>query len=130
MPEHKGNRDARDDPAAEGSQPQPEAAVGILTRYALAEIVGNYPLELSCSVCCARFTRTIGFVREHARMTCPTCGAATPLNVALIRREVRHIERQMAQLHQQLIETLAVRAREWPDEESLPRFEIQKEAGS
>jgi len=36
----------------------------------------------------------------------------------------------MGQLHQQLTEKLSVRAREWPDEESLPRFEMQKEAGS
>ena len=133
MREHQGNRDAKEDPAEEGSQTRADAgrsAGGVLAGYSVAEIVENYALELSCSVCCARFTRTIGFVREHARMTCPACGAITQLNVAQIRREVRHVERQMAELHQQLIETLSVRAREWPDEESLPRFEMQKQGGS
>ncbi|MBS0379717.1 MAG: hypothetical protein JSS29_14650 [Proteobacteria bacterium] len=106
-----------------GSQP---ASTEILPKYSLAEIVENYQLELSCSVCGSRFSRAIGFVRDHARMSCPSCAAITLLDVSEIRREVRHIEKQMAQLHEQLIEALAAGEPASPEEDSLPHFEVQK----
>lgn len=89
----------------------------------LGEIVENYQLELNCSKCQLAFTRPIGFVRAHARMDCPRCGALTLLDLSLIRQEVRHIEKQMAHLHQQLLELLRTHSHFTCDDEQLPSFD-------
>jgi hypothetical protein len=88
----------------------------------LAEIIDNYQLEITCSKCHERISRPIGFVRGHATMLCPSCGALVFLDVSLIRQEVRRIEKQLGLLRQQLLSVLAERS-QMPQAEPLPSFE-------
>lgn len=80
-----------------------------VTGASLAEIIANYQIDISCAKCAQRISRPISFVRGHATMLCPNCGALMLLDVSVIRQEVRRIEKQLGQLRQQLLAVLEKR---------------------
>jgi hypothetical protein len=79
-------------------------------RSSLDEIVANYQIDIACTKCQARIARPIGFLRGHATMLCPECGALLRLDVSLIRQEMRHIEKQLGRLRRQLLTVLRERS--------------------
>jgi hypothetical protein len=93
----------------------------------LDEIVANYQIDISCTKCQARVARPIGFLRGHATMLCPKCGALLLLDVSLIRQEMRHIEKQLGRLRRQLLNVLRERSRDTVLE-PLPPFDEKEDS--
>jgi hypothetical protein len=96
----------------------------------LDEIVANYQIDISCTKCQTRIARPIGFLRGHATMLCPKCGALLLLDVSLIRQEMRHIEKQLGRLRRQLMTVLRERSQGGSEAETLPPFDEHDEPAS
>jgi hypothetical protein len=101
----------------------PSAEVDPVPRSSLDEIVANYQIDISCTKCQTRSARPIGFLRAHATMLCPKCGALLLLDVSLVRQEMRHIEKQLGRLRRQLLTVLRARSQGGSAAEALPPFD-------
>lgn len=72
----------------------------------IAGIVSNYELTISCEKCGAQIPKTIGWIRQHRDMRCPSCEAVIVLNTSRITGTIRSVERRLGDLQSQLSERI------------------------
>jgi hypothetical protein len=68
----------------------------------IADIVSNYELPIACDKCGAQTSRTIGWIKLHRDMTCPSCSAVIVLNASRMTATIRSVERRLGDLRNQL----------------------------
>ena len=78
----------------------------IVGSESIAEIVSAYELTISCEKCGAQTQQTIGWIRMHRDMKCPSCDAVIVLNTSRITATIRSVERRLGELQSQLTERI------------------------
>lgn len=77
-----------------------------MSKETIADIVSAYELTISCEKCGAQTPKTIGWIRQHRDMRCPSCDAVIVLNTSRITGTIRSVERRLGDLQSQLSERI------------------------
>lgn len=77
-----------------------------VAKESIAEIVSAYELTIPCEKCGAQTQQTIGWIRLHRDMKCPSCDAVIVLNTSRITATIRSVERRLGELQSQLTERI------------------------
>jgi transcription initiation factor IIE alpha subunit len=72
----------------------------------ISDIVSAYELTITCQKCGAQTPKTIGWIRLHRDMKCPSCDAVIVLNTSRITGTIRSVERRLGDLQSQLTERI------------------------
>ncbi len=59
-------------------------------------------LEISCPGCGHKISKTVGYLKSHSSMTCPSCGRTIRLENRDFRRGIDSAERQIEDLKRKL----------------------------
>ncbi len=77
-----------------------------MANESISDIVSAYELTITCQKCGAQTPKTIGWIRLHRDMKCPSCDAVIVLNTSRITGTIRSVERRLGDLQSQLTERI------------------------
>lgn len=76
---------------------------------ALSEAIESREIEVQCRCCGWSELRTLNWLGARRDMHCPACLSVIVLNTSERRREISHLRRQMAALHEHFADVISER---------------------